>query len=527
MLRVVLADDERKILLLLQKLIDWESLGYEIVGTANDGIRALQLVEQLQPELLITDVRMPGCDGIELIRRAKELQPKLHFIVISGYRQFEYAQNALKYGVEDYLLKPLKQEELSDILLRLKDKMGKEAAIEYQLEKSEEQLQKLVLDSLQNAAERQLPFWTAEQAEKEYGLHFGDGSYFVAVVKPDTPNAAQYVDGYRLMMQHLLEAVRREVRPIADEYAIAVRREGIVMLLYMRAYDAAAVRRCFGQIRREIQKQRELFWDVRGTICVGSRRPCPEQLSDSLREALWLCRDRLCHIHAFRDAEMETIAFSDRYQMDIAQKKRFQEATEYLDEQRFHEELDDSYHEILQRQPINGQMLTDWFHQILEASLYGLRQNGDMEDGFEEQMEDAFWYCIHVQDIMNLLETRIGQQIQRLNKEKALRESRPIIQAKRYIQQHYQETVRLEDVSNAVGFNATYFSALFKKETGQNFMDYLTEMRINKAKELLCDDTLSVQDVVERVGYRDLKYFSRLFKKTTGVSPSDYKKLYK
>ena len=100
MLRVVLADDENKVILLMQKLIDWEALGYEIAGTANDGLRALELVREKQPHLLITDVRMPGCDGIELIQRAKALQPKLHFIVISGYRKFEYAQNALKYGVE-------------------------------------------------------------------------------------------------------------------------------------------------------------------------------------------------------------------------------------------------------------------------------------------------------------------------------------------------------------------------------------------------------------------------------------------
>lgn len=126
-----------------------------------------------------------------------------------------------------------------------------------------------------------------------------------------------------------------------------------------------------------------------------------------------------------------------------------------------------------------------------------------------------------------MLREGIRQQIQSLKEEKSRKETRPITEAKRYIQQHYQEALRLEDVSSAVGFNATYFSALFKKETGQNFMDYLTELRINKSKELLCADGLSIQDVAEMVGYRDLKYFSRLFKKTTGVSPSDYKKLYK
>ena len=170
MLRVVLADDENKVILLMQKLIDWEALGYEIAGTANDGLRALELVREKQPHLLITDVRMPGCDGIELIQRAKALQPKLHFIVISGYRKFEYAQNALKYGVEDYLLKPLKQEELTGILLRLKEKMGQEAALEFQLKRSGEHQQELLLDALLGTAERGTSFLSAGQANGEYGL---------------------------------------------------------------------------------------------------------------------------------------------------------------------------------------------------------------------------------------------------------------------------------------------------------------------------------------------------------------------
>ena len=99
MLRVVLADDEKKVLLLMCKLIDWESLGFEIVGMASDGMHALEMIRDKQPHLLVTDIRMPGFDGIDLIRQAKQMQPGLHFIVVSGYAQFEYAQNALKYGV--------------------------------------------------------------------------------------------------------------------------------------------------------------------------------------------------------------------------------------------------------------------------------------------------------------------------------------------------------------------------------------------------------------------------------------------
>ena len=146
MLRVVLADDEKKVLLLMCKLIDWESLGFEIVGMASDGMHALEMIRDKQPHLLVTDIRMPGFDGIDLIRQAKQMQPGLHFIVVSGYAQFEYAQNALKYGVEGYLLKPLKVQEMTDLLTGLKGKLSEQATIEYRLKKSDEREQERIID---------------------------------------------------------------------------------------------------------------------------------------------------------------------------------------------------------------------------------------------------------------------------------------------------------------------------------------------------------------------------------------------
>ena len=527
MLRVVLADDENKVILLMQKLIDWNTLGYEIVGTANDGLRALELVREKQPDLLITDVRMPGCDGIELIQRAKALQPKLHFIVISGYRKFEYAQNALKYGVEDYLLKPLKQEELTGILLRLKDKLGQEAVVELQLRKSGERRQELLLEALKSAAERGEPFLNGRQAAAEYGFRFEGGVCFAALVRVDVAGAEQYRDGVEILLRHALEIVRREVGLLADECAAAAGKEGVALLAHLRAYRAVEVKQCFTKIRKEIENQRDLFWNIRATACLGSRCGALEQAGESMRQALWLCRDRLCHPQPWRDAEGETLVLERRYQMDAARKKSFQVAAECLDETRFVQELDESFRALESLEDLNGQMVEDWFRQVVEACLYGMRQSGEIRERFHEELEEDFWLCGNMREVYRLLGQAIRGEIRRLGEEKSLREMRPITEAKRYIQQHYQEALRLEDVSSAVGFNATYFSTLFKKETGQNFMDYLTELRISKSKELLCADELSVQDVAEQVGYRDLKYFSRLFKKVTGVSPSDYKKLYK
>ncbi|MFR1617424.1 MAG: helix-turn-helix domain-containing protein, partial [Dysosmobacter welbionis] len=321
--------------------------------------------------------------------------------------------------------------------------------------------------------------------------------------------------------------VRRESGLLTEEFAASLGHAGIAVLLYLRAYHAVEVTQCFTKIRKEIENQRDLFWNVQATVCLGSRRDSLEQAGESMREALWLCRDRLCRPQSWRDAALEMPDLARRYQMDASRKKSFQVAAECLDEVRFVQELEESCRTVEALPDLNGQMVEDWFRQVLEACLYGMRQSGETEAPLEEEMDKRFWHCTDMAAVYRLLRQGIQAEIQRLKEAKALREMRPITEAKHYIQQHYQEALRLEDVSTAVGFNATYFSTLFKKETGQNFMDYLTELRISKAKELLCGEELSVQDVAEQVGYRDLKYFSRLFKKLTGVSPSDYKKLYK
>lgn len=527
MLRVVLADDEKKVLLLMRKLIDWEGLGFEIVGMASDGISALDQVREKKPHLLVTDIRMPGCDGIDLVRQAKQIQPGLHFIIVSGYRQFEYAQNALKYGVEGYLLKPLKQEEMVDLLISLKEKMGEEAAIEYRLKKSSEREQERIIDTLMTEVRGGVrTSSTVRSFDLERGLPEG-GSYFAAVIRPHIPSAAENQDGFRAMQKHALEIVRQELGQMDCGFVASARREGIVAAVYTPEYQPVEVKRCFTKIRKEIEKQRDLFWGIRAAVCLGSRQSTAEKLSVSLKEALWLCIDGLCHTPNWRDAEAETPDFSLHYTLDSAQKRRFQEAAECLNTEQYAEELEDSYRAVMSMQPLWGQMLEDWFRQILTAVRYGLQQDGSADEQFYQRMEDGLWQCTNAQELLRLLQDGVSGELNRLHRERSQREARPITDAKRFIRQHYQESLRLEDVSNAVGFNATYFSAMFKKETGQNFMDYLTELRMNKAKELLCGDECSVQDVAEQVGYRDLKYFSRLFKKTTGISPSDYKKLYR
>ncbi len=126
MLKVLIADDEKKVCQLVANLIDWESLGFEIVGVVNDGISAYKFIQENTVNLMITDIRMPECDGMELIQKAKVLYPNLHIVIISGYSQFDYAQNAIRYGVEDYLLKPIRKKDLMATLQKILDRYKEE-----------------------------------------------------------------------------------------------------------------------------------------------------------------------------------------------------------------------------------------------------------------------------------------------------------------------------------------------------------------------------------------------------------------
>lgn len=123
-LKVVIADDEIRICQLIQALVNWEEMGMEIAGTANNGIDACEVIEKVCPDILITDIRMPGCSGLELIEKIKKTKPELEIIIISGYAHFEYAQQAIRYGVGYYLLKPINKVELMGILEKLKNKIG-------------------------------------------------------------------------------------------------------------------------------------------------------------------------------------------------------------------------------------------------------------------------------------------------------------------------------------------------------------------------------------------------------------------
>lgn len=534
MLKVIIADDEPKVNLLLQKIVDWEKLGYQIAGTANDGERALQLIEEEKPDVLMTDIRMPGVDGMELIRRAKEIRPDLVFIVVSGYRQFEYAQTALKYGVTDYLLKPVNAEELTQLLIRIREEEEKKkrldtwtASVDRQLRENEWKKREQLVDNLREYAQENRELNGYESLNQEYGCDFHEGTYQVIIIKPDIPSAEEHEDAYRIMMKRSLSVVQKALEQFADESAAAVHAEGIMVVIYKEKYDPVQLRQFLTRVRREIENQRDLFWGIIVTMAMGGEKHRIQELPQSMKEAVQLCKNRITGGKggwlSWDDGDNTT---KEDYEMLPEERKYFQEIGEYLDSKKISMEVART-EGIMTARRVSGSQIYDCYMEISDAVLTGIRQNEKLDiDKIRKDLIYGFYRCTTTSEVFGFLRKYISDLIENFEKKKETKEQKPITEAKKYIQEHYQEPLKLEDVSKHIGFNATYFSSVFKKETGKNFLDYVTELRMNKAKQLLCSGEMSVNDVAEAVGYQDLKYFSRLFKKNAGISPSDYKKMY-
>ena len=127
MYKVLIVDDEKYVISLIERLVDWEKLGMEVIGSAGDGVQGIRMVEELRPDILIADVKMPGFDGISLIKKVREIDRDVKFIMISGHKRFEYAKSVMKYNVEDYLLKPIDRQELEEILEKIRGELDQRA----------------------------------------------------------------------------------------------------------------------------------------------------------------------------------------------------------------------------------------------------------------------------------------------------------------------------------------------------------------------------------------------------------------
>ncbi len=536
MIKVLIADDEEKVCTLIYNLVNWQDFDMEVVATVYNGIEALERIKALALDVVITDIRMPGYDGIELIAKAKELNDRLEFIIISGYKHFEYAQSAVKYGVSDYLLKPIKKEELTDTLKKIRlhclkraEQLSAQEQLRLRLQddtnrKREQLFVDFLFNSLQTGA-------SLEELNKTYCFKLVPGIFQLAALKIDCRYEDFSADSIRVLSEKVNKILDSVLRDNCCEMEIHYQDTIVYALLNYSAENSPVVRRQLKAVMSELLVQQTVFDKVFFTLCLGK----PTEDVWQLPQCFYSARNAVFQRLVDGPGKMIDDALAVEY-VPLNQelllrdfRRRMLPAVELLDLQAAMAAVDVLASAVPTNEKTEGSQvfkLVTAAGEMVMVLIKNIQYNVEIPPEPYQEFKIRLSLCGTGEQLFESLHLLIRTQIDFIVQENRQADNRPIRIAKEYIQKNYMNPIGLEEISAMVGFNLSYFSALFKKETGKNFLEYLSEVRISNAKELLRETNLSIAEIGNRVGYLDQKHFIATFKKYAGIKPGEFRKLY-
>lgn len=538
MLKVLIADDEIKVSKLILHLVHWEELGMEVIGTVNDGVEAFELILEKQPDIVITDIRMPGMDGIELVEKVtKEMESskKVFFVIISGYSQFEYAQQAVKLGVEDYLLKPIKKKELEAVLHKILGKYNATAnALEEKenlrnhLQMTQQKVKNSFLSELVDDHRQSILQMDEEEIYREFECRF-PGRYFThVVVHLFTNTVMEDNEEYSFMLPKIQKMMKERTEKHCSEWMSILHDEEVVCLFNAEENKRDDLIRQLYRLKLDISNIKALFPRFKVAIGVGKTVEGLERYHESMSTANKAIRNRFGREEEFLLEGMDETE-ADMRVADIVTasgKRELLRSMELVDVESFRMSLSGMRKE-LSGYIKNGGLIYGVYRELAETFVLGVNNwFGDEVKVSVRELMKGYLYLYGFDEVFDWLTDTCCEILTRYEEVQKNQEARPIRLAKQYINENYNKAISLEGVSGHIGFNPAYFSSMFKKATGQNFMDYVIEIRIMNARNLLVQTDQDVADIAAKVGYTDLKYFSRIFKKLTNLTPSEYRKLY-
>lgn len=527
--KVLIVDDEFRIGMLIKKLIRWDALSMECMDVVDNGETALQIIKEEAPDVVITDIRMPRINGLDMINMAKESHGNIKFVVVSGYKEFEYAHRALQYGVDDYILKPVNEEELNKVLRKIYNELviSEEQYKERQKMKEtlSESRQIIKRDFLKNIIEQETEF-----EEKDARVSMEGEVYRGIDIKLD------YVDYNRqdkkqdkLTLDRIVATVEGILKTVAEEVLICEKENLHIYCLFNYDYSKAkTIKNSINDILSEIKEQLIGFEQYEITIGVGTERTEFGEIRFSIKEAFRAVGNRI-KLGTGRLIYAENIISADRNRMmDLIE--RYHENILTSIETYSEERLDNCINQIYSEFMLKDNEDFSQCYEIAEELSRIFFVNIDIDQDEMLQIRRRLWnncqHCYSIIQLKKLLKNELGGYLSVVSQMAETEFAKPIRRAKKYMDEHYGERIVLEDIAKIVDLNPVYFSVLFKKETGMNFSSYLVNIRMEKAKEMICSTNDTIAAIGEKVGYKDARYFSQTFAKIVGIKPALYRKIH-
>lgn len=528
MLKAIIVDDENKICALIQKLVDWDKLNIELVGTADNGPSALELIVEHRPDIVITDIRMPGFEGIELIQKTRDLSIPSSFVIISGYKQFDYAHRALKYGVHDYLLKPINADELNATLEKISGQITEDSSrltnedrLRKTLEDNQERLRKLFVSKVasDSSDERSI-----QQVNEAYAFSFKEGYFEALILHPEVPVSYPQEQLSRILAD-TIKHVNISTSSVCDESIVFIKWNQVIAVLNFT--DGSIDRRSvYNGLFKEVTQTSQ--GHIPFTIAIGSAESEFTMISRSITYAREAMQCRLT-LGTGKIIYYSSLHYNKASLEEYCGSKWINQLTYSVtafDINSVMKIINDTFTWISARTNVSPTVYFDACSRIFFSINEVLRKNGYCVSCEEfEQLPWSGW-ASSAQSLQSSLSDWVKAELERCMEKSSPLENISIRQAKQYIAEHFAEPITLEEVAGVVHLNLYYLSAAFKREEGTNFNRYIISLRIEAAKALLRSSDFSVSQIAEKVGYHDVKHFRKLFQQEAGIKPTEYRKLY-
>ncbi|WP_274364103.1 response regulator transcription factor [Paenibacillus thermotolerans] len=514
MCKVLLVDDEVYARQGLKQLIDWGQFGFDTILEAGNGEEALEWIERERPELVVTDIRMPVLDGLQLIQavKGKERHEPL-FIIVSGFSDFKYAQQAMRFGVQDFILKPIDEEELAAALDRLTQQMPHAGADSLSNETKFEEL-------LAGRADSKLMMELAVLT----GIVEGQAMRYFIVEVNDLPVDFGEADLFQ-RLRHIKTTLSQTIVEYTGYPEVLLHEQQRGVYGFIAACSKRGAKTDWNLYIQSVQER--LSSSMEGTVMVygGSVAYRLDQLKESLRTA------NEARLRKYALGESKAVLFDDiaeipvqNIELDNALYHRLLESVEESDFNRLDEAVSELFDAFRDRY-----FTPDAVGASISRCVMGIVRTLQEMDGDERELAalqpvlDALKHPVTLLKLRSMVSTFVSESASYIAEQRKKNGKGSIQKVKRYIETHYNENMSLKSIAAKFYMNPVYLGQLFKKSYGFYFNEFLLRHRVQEAKKLLRQTELRVYEIADRVGFSNSDYFVTQFEKVEGKTPSEYR----
>lgn len=530
--KIMLVDDEEEVRKSIIRKINWEVAGFEVIGDAENGEDALEKIEQVEPDVVLTDIKMPYMDGLTMAERIRQRYPSIKIVIFSGFDEFDYAKRAIKLNVIEYILKPVNVEELTAILKKIKFNLDEEIEQKRNVSllregyvKSLPIIREHFLNDLVHGGMKSEKI---SEKLKEYEIDIdGAGKWVVAAVHLEPDEKVDKAVSLHKERELIPISVSRLIEDrMADKFRFTMFHsafESIMIIAIGEGDSQEELSALLGDICKETKK----ILEVSVTIGLGEFCEDLAEIGSSFKAALNALGYRavtgsgsLIYIRDMEPVHHGTLQFDSRMEAELVAAVKFGPREKIV-------QVVDNLVSNMEAAKVHFRQYQAYVLAVIStltqvSQQYNFKISdmfGVETDYFEilskvEKNEDLKQYLLEVTFKMNA-----AMEEERSNTTKNV-----IQEARQYINDNYQDPeLSVDKICNYLHMSAAYFSTMFKRETGQAYIAYLTEVRLNHAVELLLTTEDKTYIIAEKVGYPEQNYFSYVFKKKFGVSPTRYR----